>query len=166
MAEGHPIVKCCCRCNEAKPLTDFYKGYGHCKACHSKAMKASRTKHRESVAAYNRRWHASEVGKESMRRFLASDRGKTYRTQAHRRFKASPKGQQYMAQQKADGKLAARASIGRAIRTGIIPRARELSCRFCGKPAAEFHHLFGYAPEHHLDVVPLCRCCHKKADAH
>jgi len=36
-------------------------------------------------------------------------------------------------------------------------------CGQCGSPAVEAHHPRGYAPEHHLDIVWLCRAHHLSA---
>jgi hypothetical protein len=57
-----------------------------------------------------------------------------------------------------------------AIRKGVLAPARGLLCIDCGNPAASYDHYLGYAPEHRLDVQPVCSPCHgqrtwKGADA-
>ena|SRR5579863_9599822 len=47
-------------------------------------------------------------------------------------------------------------------RTGRTPKASQLNCTDCGKPACEYDHYLGYAKEHWLDVEPVCRSCHHK----
>ena len=34
----------------------------------------------------------------------------------------------------------------------------------CGKQGEQYHHHKGYAPEHRLDVVPICRKCHDELE--
>ena len=45
---------------------------------------------------------------------------------------------------------------------GRLPRPRDVACTGCGAQAAEYHHHKGYAPEHRLDVVAVCRSCHRR----
>lgn len=61
-------------------------------------------------------------------------------------------------------RVAARNAVKSAIRRGDLLRADEMECQACGRKAHEWHHAKGYSPENWLDVVPLCRSCHKKAD--
>lgn len=50
-----------------------------------------------------------------------------------------------------------------AIAEGRLPRLEDTPCIRCWAPATEYHHHRGYAPEHRLDVVPMCRPCHYAA---
>lgn len=61
-------------------------------------------------------------------------------------------------------KYAAYKAVGKAVAAGQLPRAMALKCEHCGKPAQGYHHHKGYAPEHALDVVPLCDKCHRAAE--
>lgn len=45
-----------------------------------------------------------------------------------------------------------------------LPQVSTRPCAKCGQPAADYHHHLGYEPEHWLDVLPLCRRCHRKAE--
>ena len=54
-------------------------------------------------------------------------------------------------------KCAARAAVGRAVKSGILVRPSK--CSQCGKICAtQAHHYRGY--EHQLDVIWLCSVCH------
>lgn len=58
----------------------------------------------------------------------------------------------------------ARQAIRAKWRFGKIPHARELKCDHCNKQAQEYHHHKGHEEEFKLDVIPLCKPCHVKAD--
>lgn len=60
--------------------------------------------------------------------------------------------------------IAAWMAVQVAIRSGAMVRATE--CQECGRTLhLVAHHHLGYAPEHWLDVLWLCRRCHKAAHA-
>lgn len=58
----------------------------------------------------------------------------------------------------------ARDAVMIAVRSRRIPRPDELSCTGCGKPGQQYHHYLGYEREHWLDVIPVCRRCHRSFD--
>ena len=57
----------------------------------------------------------------------------------------------------------AHTAINRAIQRRFIPRASTLRCAECGEPAFCYHHPNGYDVDHHYDVIPVCRPCHRAA---
>lgn len=61
-------------------------------------------------------------------------------------------------------KKQARARINTDVQLGLRPNPNDLHCVFCGHKGKdhrhEYHHLCGYATEHHYDVVPVCSLCH------
>lgn len=65
-------------------------------------------------------------------------------------------------------KLQARQRINVEVRTGRRPHPNELPCADCGhvyrlgSKRHEYDHHLGYAPEHHLDVEPVCTTCHRR----
>lgn len=63
-------------------------------------------------------------------------------------------------------KLQARSRINHDVRLGLRPDPNSLHCAICGHKGEdrrhEYHHLMGYAPEHHYDVLPLCSRCHSE----
>lgn len=56
----------------------------------------------------------------------------------------------------------ARAMVTNAIRRGEMPRAAELPCNECGKPATQYHHFNDYTMGNEMRVVPLCTKCHSR----
>lgn len=55
----------------------------------------------------------------------------------------------------------AHAAVHAAVAGGLLKPAGSCECHDCGRPAAIHHHYLGYDPTHWLDVVPLCRRCHR-----
>lgn len=55
--------------------------------------------------------------------------------------------------------------ITRKVQLGDLPSAPSRRCIDCGEPARDYHHHLGYEHIHWLDVVPLCRTCHKMRHA-
>lgn len=55
----------------------------------------------------------------------------------------------------------AQRAVIRAVLKGEMPAAADQACARCGRPAAHLHHHHGYEEGHRLDVVPLCRSCHR-----
>ena len=51
-------------------------------------------------------------------------------------------------------------AVAKAVRLGQLPSHASCLCLDCGQPATAYHHYLGYAPEHWLDVQPLCETCH------
>ncbi len=50
-----------------------------------------------------------------------------------------------------------------AVRKGKLPRASTKTCARvgCGKQAEHYHHP-SYEKQHRLDVLPMCRACHRE----
>lgn len=153
-----PASKVCSRCEEDKPISEYHKrGGGHayyCKACARKralADVAAGTYRTPEFRARGRvnamRYLGKEGNREKMHEYQRSEKGK----QLNRR--------QY---EKHQDKLPARQSVKEAIEKGWLPRAYKLRCFKCGDVAREYHHSVGYAPDALLDVVPICRLCHRK----
>lgn len=58
------------------------------------------------------------------------------------------------------GAVHAKNAVARAIRGGRLVR---LPCEYCGSLPSEAHHYNGYAREHRLDVIWLCKRHHVAA---
>jgi hypothetical protein len=52
-------------------------------------------------------------------------------------------------------------AVHRAVERGDLIPVRTRQCVKCDKPAEQYHHHKGYAPEHQLDIIPVCVLCHK-----
>lgn len=49
-----------------------------------------------------------------------------------------------------------------AIDRGEMPRAKDCTCVRCGNIANDYHHHNGYGRGHELDVIAICKSCHRK----
>ena len=144
------ISKKCSRCKEDKLLSEFSRrsnrksGYEyHCKKCHSKTYE---------------KWYNSEKGKATLKCYQQTEKHKRYRQYYNKSEKCKEKYRRYY--QRHPDRFKARSRVMIAIRSGRLPKAKTLQCYYCGEKAQEYHHS-SYAPEHRLDVVPVCRSCHK-----
>ena len=170
----------CCRCNVLKPLDEFVKSSRNklgvtrrCKACHQEASKLSVQNNPESRKKACSKYYCThkvehglrvakwkknnpEKFKEIKARFVRNNPDKivVYRkqhgTEQLRRLKA-----------KYPQRFKARNKVNRAVAKGIIPKASSQTCAHCGNPAKDYHHHNGYEESNWLDVVPLCKACHK-----
>ncbi|MEG4010358.1 hypothetical protein QUA41_30715 [Microcoleus sp. Pol11C1] len=73
----------------------------------------------------------------------------------------------YDVQFRRDGdKKQARKLVNNAVKRGILPHARFISCNDCGHVGNdrvhEYDHYLGYAAINHLDVQAVCASCHHK----
>lgn len=134
------IIKRCTKCKETKPLSKFSKrsnrpcGYqSECKSCRLEYQRKYRQTERGKAIhkAGNQRYNRSEKGKFTLNRYYT-------------RYPEKKK---------------AKDAVGKAIKSGKLLEPTSLQCS-CGKQAAQYHHHKGYAPEHRLDVIPLCIKCH------
>lgn len=55
-----------------------------------------------------------------------------------------------------------RMMISRAVRNGTLSNPATLFCVICKNQAEMYHHPNGYDNEHELDIVPVCKKCHKQ----
>jgi hypothetical protein len=157
----------------------------HCKTCAK--IKSQSEARKEAVAKYN----DSAKAKACMLRYERSAHGKEHRAeyreehydrymQLWRAYNHSEAGavttQKYHQTEKwrtvaryharkqrllHPNQWQARLTVRRAIIHNDLPRLAQQKCTDCGQQAVNYHHHLGYAPEHWLDVVPLCRKCHR-----
>jgi abortive infection bacteriophage resistance protein len=135
--------KFCHKCGQVKPLSEFNKdksgkdGYAnHCKAC-------------EKLRAEQRR---------------RTPKYKEYHKQYDKQYQQEEKRKQWHLEYRRNNKerMVARRAVSVAVRAGRLPRISTLKCSNCPKQARDYHHHLGYAFEHWLNVIPVCRKCHKK----
>jgi len=61
-------------------------------------------------------------------------------------------------------KTAARRKVRTEVRSGRYPPPNAMVCRICGEAQAQqYHHHNGYGPGYELDVIAVCKECHKEA---
>jgi len=150
-----PITeKYCTKCDRTLPISHFCK-HSHtrdgwdcwckdCKVAYANSPQGKdvirRIRRKIQLAggmiALQRRYHQGEKGKasrrinEKRRRILRPDR------------------------------CLANQMVARAVRMGVIPRASQLACHHCGRPAELYHHYAGYGRDAALLVMPLCEDGH------
>lgn len=151
-ARGEESERTCTRCGETKPIEQFQRRGEHrvtfCNACHTKRLREKyatdpefaeakkraaheyRRANPEHVAAKKKEWQSANLDK--VRVAVAKSRARY------------------------PEKVAARLAVTEAIAAGTLRRE---SC-WCGDTQTDAHHHRGYAPEHWLDVVWLCRRHH------
>ncbi len=180
-------TKHCTKCKKIKSLSEFHKNkrmpdghHGWCKMCRNKAEKERRqrpeikavnrarqqtTKYKRYARKYAREYRRKNKTsqKDYQRFYRQTERGKASIRASRHEYDKSEKGKQNQKRrrQKDTDKCKARIVIGNAVKSGNILAAKYLLCSHCPKQAQEYHHHLGYAPEHWLDVIPLCRKCHK-----
>lgn len=133
-----------------QPLGDFYKRKNssdgrksECAGCSRKDNYRNRKMGRsgEYDWEYQKAWAKTKKGKMSRKRSMSKWR------------KRNPE------------KVKAERMTFSKVMSGAIRSARESKCVECGEQAVHLHHHNGYEEEHLLDVIPVCRICHKKLDS-
>ena len=176
------ITKMCIKCNDTKPIDEFRKRKdskdGHrndCRICENLRQ--------------NKRYHTPDGKKLAMdriRRYRKTIKGKAIskkakskyfnkpeniiksRRSARERQRSNKKKKSKQNKTKASQsfrdrypkKYKAHIAVTNAIAQKILPPAKNCKCTICQKKAEQYHHHLGYKPEHWLDVIPVCQCCH------
>ena len=97
---------------------------------------------------YLKAYRQSEKGKAAQKRYKQSQKGKAnHRKTNIRYYNLHPE------------RVRARDAVKMAIRNGRLPRPNNFQCS-CSEQAEQYHHHKGYAQEHRLDVIPICKKCH------
>ena len=119
------------------------------------SMNRKTDKYKVSQSKSNKKYKKTEKGKASTlkakQKYRKTIKGKLARKIINKNYRVCHPNQ-IMAQQAANN----------AIAVGRMRRPDSLLCRYCLKPAEQYHHWHGYAPEHWLDVIPVCQKCHRK----
>lgn len=144
----------CSRCLQWKEGLEFPKNAGPknansctCLACRRVKIQKSR-KGQES--AFNGKTHTDEA-KQRMAEAHSGERNHKWKG-----------GVSYRKTPRDPAHTKAKRIVNHAIKAGRLARASTLPCFDCSKAAKEYHHHYGYDPEHWLDVIALCRKCHLK----
>lgn len=132
-------TKQCPKCKHFKKFSEFYKYkrgknglQSYCKTC-------------------TQQYNQSERAKAADKKYAQSEKGKVARLKSVLRYHIG-----HPEQRKAVH------AVNNAIATGKLPRPDTLQCHYCDAQAEQYHHWHGYAPEHWLDVIPVCSECHQK----
>ena len=140
--------KTCTKCGTTYPLSFdyFYRqsrnksGFrSECRSCTSAA-----------ASMYNRSPRGREVMQTAERKYCSTDYGREAKRQKASRYRDNN-----------PNKEQARKAVSHAVRCGILPRVSTCACSDCGGQAETYHHP-SYQPDHWLDVIPVCRKCHRK----
>lgn len=131
-----------------------------CRECMTSRARTLRSDGR--YRAYDQAYNRTEIGRERSRRSYSNhvDYYRDYTAQPERKAKQREHQRRYYAADPARGR--ARAAVSHALAAGkIAPQpCAAASCECSGR--IEAHHHCGYAPEHWLDVVWLCRAHHER----
>lgn len=165
------ISKRCPKCKQTKPLSDFHKdksrkdGHkGYCNICRAELQRQyrqtekGRTVSRRGALLYS----SSKKGKTKRKQYRQGERGKA----AEARYRKTEKGKAIALRSAKQYQVAnpervkAVNAVNIAIKAGKIPRPNTLQCHYCPAQAKDYHHT-NYTPEHWLDVIPVCRKCHR-----
>lgn len=136
-------MKTCITCKQSKPLSEFYKALNR-KDSHQTCCKSCQR-------AYRKTKKGKSVNRKADNKYRQTEKGKISRRVWQNQFHAhNPNYQRALS------------AVNYAVRTGKLPQPDSLQCHYGEHPAQEYHHYKGYEPEHRLDVVPVCRKCHRK----
>jgi len=106
---------------------------------------------REKRVQDGRRSECKICFRERDRRYYQTEKGKAAIIAGEKRYRL-----------KHPEKRKARNAVTHAIETGRLLPTSSFGCYYCSAPAQHYHHQNGYTEEHRLDVVPVCRKCHKE----
>lgn len=149
-----PVFKTCPGCKARKGLDEYHRSsrehdgrQTYCKPCQIARARESLLKRiadpearKQANAVARVRHKANRLAKPELYSSILRRGQSRYRAKHKERVKA-------------------RWKVANEVKRGRMPHPSTLLCR-CGAPAAEYHHHMGYAPEHELDVIPLCGPCH------
>jgi hypothetical protein len=154
------ILKSCSKCGQPKTLDEFNKDKlqkdGHrpdCKECRKKQQ----SEYRNRPSVYTTRAEYRKEHAENNRSYAKMSYKKNGRTR-------SIEGDRVRRNQwRHNNPLATNAhdAVQRAVQDGRLPAASNQICHKCHAQADEYHHYLGYQKDVWLNVIPLCRSCHK-----
>lgn len=173
-------MKKCSQCKEIKPLEDFYRDRSaydglsvRCKPCARSHSSATAKQRRARGVKYPRGIEpkrcntcgylcdASMFGTDQSRPDGLNPTCKQCRAIQPKRNSAQIL-RDYRARH--PDRNRARSALGTAIKRGHVPHPTTCICYICSKPAIQYHHHLGYAPEHRYHVIPVCISCHELID--
>jgi hypothetical protein len=148
--------KKCSACRLDLPLADFNRDkyatgglHNQCRRCHAEAVKRSYQRHKESTLARKTEYRNANRGRvrQTDRDYYARNRQE--RQEYHQEWYA-----------RSPHVWKANRAVANAVQRGELAPVHTLACDKCGNPATDYHHP-SYAKEDRLNVIPLCRSCHR-----
>lgn len=151
-------LKKCSDCDRELALDAFNRNRAQpdglqniCRDCQRE--RGQRPESRVARAKARRTEHAKALEAERQRRYWATPKGKERSLRAVRKaLKDHPE------------RFAAREAVRRAVAKGALPPVRSQSCVHCRGAAQQYHHHRGYARAQWLEVLPICRLCHRRVE--
>lgn len=164
-------MRTCNRCHQVKDESEFHKdrtrvdGLAYvCKTCKLEQSRRYRDTNHDLVLERQRQYKADN--KDKIKDYYQQNREKIT-TQQREYRKRTPAALQRLRdrvrryyEKYPERELAAKA-VQEAVHQGRLKPASKQKCADCGKKAHHLHHE-SYEPGEWLNVVPLCRLCHKK----
>lgn len=129
---------------------------GELKTCDSclEYFKQYRLYHKEERKEYDKQYYQDNKDK-------IKEQAKEWGENHPERYKELHLKSSRKHQEKYPLKRKAQSCIHSVVSDGKIPPAKDLICKECGNSAKEYHHHLGYEREHWMDVIPLCKKCHR-----
>lgn len=141
----------------------------------------SRISNLKAVKKYQKSENGKAVRLKAIRKYQKTEKGKLVNRKSSRKYQKTRKGievnrksvARYCKTKKGKASFKrycirhperqkARSAVMMAVRKGRLSHPNTLLCHYCSVQAEQYHHWKGYAPEHWLDVVPVCMRCHNK----
>lgn len=158
-------TKRCSGCDTVKAVSDFFRNASrrdglmtYCKACETDRKQVkyrANPEYRARMIATATAWHHTKVATPEGRDAL--------RVRKRETRQQSETQQRWFAEYGKSVQRKAKFAVNTEVAAGRLPRVVSHTCADCGNQAKHYHH-WSYAPEHWLDVIPLCAQCH--ADRH
>ena len=145
------VTKECSHCRQIKPLFDFYKCKrwidGHRYECKSYSIKITQ------------KYQSSQKGKNAIKQYRLSGKEKLATARYSKTKKGKENNRNY--RMRSQEKIKAQNIVNTSVKYGRLISPKALKCHVCGEKADHYHHNLGYEPIHWLNVIPLCRFCHR-----
>lgn len=131
-------MKTCITCKQSKPFSEFNK---------------DRSK-KDGIRNYC---------KSCQRSYSQSDKGKVVHHRGQRKYRKTEKGKASEKRFAAryPNRIKAKWAVNHEIGAGKMQKAFFFKCKRCPEQAQQYHHP-SYEPERRLDVIPVCRKCHRE----
>ena len=153
------IIKRCSYCKQIKAVSDFYKnrknkdGFENsCKICR-----------KISIRKYQKTEKGRLTNRKSVKKYRKTKKGKAYRKRHQQSKKGKDTQKRYIIRHPERRK--ARNAVSYAIEVGKLFRPNILKCHYCPEQAEQYHHP-SYEPEDRLNIIPVCKICHKYIHSH